>query len=124
MRRMDTVAAAVDRPRKLARSAGRSRAFTSTTVVRVEARSAMATDGGDLERGLADRAAGRRKRRRIVAGQGQPTELTSRCAAGDRSRATAPVEHEQIVERHSVARRVDPRVDDVRAGGASPAQIR
>ena len=34
--------------------------------------------------------------------------------------AALPVLHEQIVERHAVARRVDPRIDDVRAGRGKP----
>src|SRR3954466_12155709 len=98
---------------KPARSAGRSRALTSTTVVRVEARSAIATDGatsnavvrrpgsapGTRGRAGAARRAGRR-------GAGPRRSDGARKPGAQppiRIGLATPVEHQQIVERHAVA---------------------
>src|SRR3954467_1538126 len=100
-----------------ARSAGRSRALTSTTVVRVDARSASATDGATSNAlvrrcgwapgsggACAPRPAGPRQRRGLRTRQGgldRAGQAVAQAPVG--IGLPAAIEHEQIVERHAVA---------------------
>ena len=117
MRRMEHVARRVDaHSASRASSPARSRALTSTTVVRVDACSAISTDGATANASLAAR------QRLRLGGGGGSSCASARVDRLDQPRAMprvgiaapARVRDQQIVERHAVARGVDARVDDRR----------
>ena len=101
-----------------ASSAGRSRALTSTTVVRFEALLGDRNRWRDLEsarraRGGARPPAAAAARALVERGFDRLHQPTALAAVVDRP--GRGLEHEEIVERHAVARGVDARVDDVAA---------